>query len=89
MVNAALTLLDEDAVMVAVVWTPTVEVFTVNWPLEEPCGITMLPGTEAAPLLLERLTSMPPAGAGEARVTVPVEGLPPVTDVGFSVRLAI
>ena len=30
MVSDALTLLDDDAVMVAVVWLATVEVFTVN-----------------------------------------------------------
>ena len=49
----------------------------------------MLPGTLADPLLLDRLTCIPPAGAGAAKVTVPVEGLPPVTVLGFSVRLEI
>ena len=88
-VSAAFTLFADVAVMVAMVWLPTAVVLTVNWPLVEPCGITMLSGTVAEPLLLERLTRMPPAGAGALSVTVPVEGFPPVTVVGFSERLAI
>lgn len=87
MVSAALTLLAEVAVMVAIVALPTGVVLTVNWPLDEPSGMTMLVGTVAEALLLDRLTNMPPAGATAARVTVPVEGLPPVTVVGESVRL--
>jgi hypothetical protein len=31
-------------------------------------------------------TMTPPDGAGVAKVTVPVEGLPPRTDVGFMLR---
>ena len=89
MVSAAFTLLAEVAVMVATVWLPTGEVLTVNWPLEEPAGITMLSGTVAEPLLLERFTSTPPIGVAAAKVTVPVEGLPPVTVLGLSVRLRI
>ena len=34
-------------------------------------------------LLLTRVTTAPPVGAGPLRVTVPVEGLPPTTEVGF------
>ncbi len=44
----------------------------------------MLAGTAAAVRLLARVTRMPPAGAGPLRVTVPVEGLPPVTVAGLS-----
>ena len=40
-------------------------------------------GTVAAGLLLVRATTAPPAGAAELKVTVPVEGLPPVTLLGF------
>ena len=38
-------------------------------------------------LLLERLTAAPPVGAAPFSVTVPVELLPPVNEVGFSVTL--
>lgn len=34
-------------------------------------------------LLLERVTKTPAAGAAPVSVTVPLEGLPPVTEVGF------
>lgn len=34
-------------------------------------------------LLLERLTNAPTVGALPVRVTVPVEGVPPITEVGF------
>jgi hypothetical protein len=39
----------------------------------------------AAVLLLDRLTTAPPGGAAPFNVTVPVEELPPTTEVGFSV----
>jgi hypothetical protein len=38
-------------------------------------------------LLLDRVTTAPPAGAAAARVTVPVDEVPPTTDVGFSVTV--
>ena len=44
-----------------------------------------LAGTTAAGSLLESVTCAPPAGAGAFSVTVPVEGLPPVTLVGLTV----
>ena len=50
-----------------------------------PGGTVTLAGTTAAGLLLERVTCAPPAGAGAFSVTVPVEGLPPVTLVGLTV----
>jgi len=43
-----------------------------------------LAGTVTALLLLPSETKMPPVGAGPVRVTVPVDGLPPTTEVGFT-----
>ena len=50
-----------------------------------PAATVTVGGTVAAGLLLVRVTMAPPAGAGPLRVTVPVEGLPPTTLVGFTV----
>jgi hypothetical protein len=49
-----------------------------------PAKTVTLAGTwAAAVLLLVRLTTAPPVGAGLSSVTVPVEGFPPSTEVGF------
>jgi hypothetical protein len=65
----------------------TIDVLTVNDALLAPAGMNTLLGTLAAPLLLERLTCTPPAGAGALRLTVPMEACrPPITLVGFSVN---
>ena len=45
-----------------------------------------LAGTCTAPLLLLRLTTLPPLGAGPLSVTVPVEELPPVTVPGLKLK---
>ena len=50
-----------------------------------PAATVTLGFTVAAGLLLDRDTMAPPTGAGPLRVTVPVEGLPPTTLVGFTV----
>jgi len=63
----------------------TAVVFTMNVALLAPAAIVTLAGTLAAPLLLESITCAPPVSAGPLSVTVPVEGDPPVTLVGFSV----
>jgi hypothetical protein len=71
---------------VAEVDTRTIDVFTVKVALLLPPGTVTLAGTLAAPLLLERVTCAPPAGAGPLSVTVPVEDCtPPTTLVGFNV----
>jgi hypothetical protein len=71
--------------MLAVLTADTVLVVTVNVADVLPAATVTLVGTVAAAvLLLERLTTAPPAGATPLRVTVPVEGVPPVTLVGFS-----
>jgi hypothetical protein len=53
--------------------------------LVAPAGTVTLEGTVTAPaLLVERETRAPPLGAGALNVTVPEEGDPPVTLLGFS-----
>src|SRR6266480_6303575 len=72
--------------MVTGVDAVTALVLTVNVALLAPAATITLAGTVATALLpLERETGAPPAGAGPLSVTVPVEGDPPVTLVGFSV----
>ena len=78
--------LADDAVMMGVVALVTAAVATANVPVEEPPGIVMLPGTEAAPLLLDRVTSPPTEGAGATSVTVPVAASPLVTVEGLIVN---
>jgi len=64
----------------------TALVLTVNVALLAPAATVTLAGTVAVGvLLLERETAAPPVGAGPLSVTVPVEGDPPVTLVGFNV----
>ncbi len=65
---------------------PPTLVLTVNVALVAPAATVTLDGTVAAAvLLLESATVAPPAGAGPLNVTAPVEGVPPMTLVGFSV----
>lgn len=61
--------------------TPLVVI--VNVALVEPAGINTLAGTCATDVLvLCKLTTIPPAGAAPLKVTVPVDGFPPTTEVG-------
>jgi len=63
----------------------TVLVLTVKVALVAPAATVTLKGTVAAAVLsLVRETAAPPLGAGPLRVTVPVEGDPPVTLMGLS-----
>ena len=47
--------------------------------------VTLAGTCAAAVLLLDRVTTAPPAGAGPFKVTVPVEEVPPITEAGFRV----
>lgn len=61
------------------------EVLTVKLADVAPPGTVTVAGTVAHRVSwLDRATVTPPLGAGLTRVTVPVEGLPPVTVDGFS-----
>src|SRR5687768_13697046 len=67
----------------------TAVVVTGNVAEVAPSGTVTVAGTVATVgLLLARVTVTPPAGAAADSVTVPVEGLPPATLVGFSVAEA-
>jgi hypothetical protein len=72
--------------MVTDVEVATLLVLTVNVALLAPAATVTVAGTVAAAVVpLIRETTAPPVGAGPLSVTVPVEGDPPVTLVGFSV----
>ena len=66
----------------------TAKVVTVNVALVAPAGMVTLAGTVATTvLLLARVTTAPPVSAGPLSMTLPVEGDPPLTLVGFSVSM--
>ena len=73
------------AVIVTAVTAVTVEVVTLNVAVVAPAKTVTLAGTVADALLDASVTTMPPAGAADDNVTVPVLAVPPVTDVGFNV----
>ena len=89
MVRVADALLADIAVIVAEAPLATTDVETVNVPLLWPAAISRLPGTVAEPLFDESVMDTPPAPAGAARMTVPVEEAPPVTVVGLRLTLPI
>jgi hypothetical protein len=62
-------------------------VVTVNVAVVALAAIVTLAGTCAAvALLLDRVTTAPPTGAGPFNVTVPVEVFPPNTEAGLRLR---
>jgi len=63
----------------------TVVVVAVKVAVVAPAATVTLTGTVAAALLLDKLTDSPPVGAALPKVTVPVDEVPPVTEVGFIV----
>ena len=69
-------------VIVAVVSAATAVVVTVKVFVVAPEGTVTLAGTVTPVLLLDNETTKPAAGAGESRVIVPVEDVPPTTEVG-------
>ncbi len=71
--------------MVADAVLPTAVVVTVKVAVVAPTATVTLAGTVAAALLLDSVTTAPPVGAALLKVTVPVDEVPPVTEVGFSV----
>jgi hypothetical protein len=74
-----------EAEMSELVEKSTLDVLTVKLAVVAPDGTVTVLGTLAAPLLLESVTTAPPAGAGPVSVIVPVEFCPPNTLVGFNV----
>jgi hypothetical protein len=86
-VRVALWLLPEEvAVMLTLVDTVTVPAVAVNVVLVLPEGTVTLAGTVATEVLpLVSVTTVPPVGAAPLNVTVPVEDVPEVTDVGLNV----
>lgn len=68
----------------AVIDAATAVVVTVKVAVAVPAGTVTLAGTIADALLLISPTTMPPAGATPFRVTVPVDGLPPIRFGGLT-----
>src|ERR1044071_7202097 len=85
-VRLAEVVVSKNAVMVTNVLFATANVVTVKLAEVCPPGTLTMPGTVAtARLLVESVTEIPPAGAGELRNTVPVAFVPPVTLAGVIV----
>jgi len=75
-------------VIVTSVEAPTAVVVTLKFALVAPAATVTLAGRLAtARLLLDSVTTAPPAGAAPVNVAVPCDALPPVTLVGLSAML--
>src|SRR5512142_43198 len=80
---------EKEARIVTALVVVTGNVVTLNVPIVCPAAMATDEGTVARPgAELESPMDAPPAGAGAASVTVPTEGLPPVTLVGFIVSVS-
>jgi len=76
-----------DAEMVGVLFLGTTLVVALKVAEVTPAGTVSVEGTVATDvLLLARMTTAPPVGAGLFRLTVPVDVVPPTTLIGFSTR---
>ena len=65
----------------------TAVVLIGNEALKVPPETETLAGTEAAPLLLVKLTTIPPAGAAAFKKMYPMADAPPISDAGEVVRV--
>lgn len=65
----------------------TADVVTVNVAATAPGETITLAGSAALVLFDDRVTAVPPVGAGPLRVTVPCDGFPPITEAGDKVTL--
>ena len=74
------------AVRVADVVVTTAAVVTVNVAVVAPAETVTVEGTPALVVLDVIATAMPPVGAALPSVNVPVEDVPPMTDVGATVK---
>ena len=86
---AELVLVPRVAVIEAGVLVATPVVVIVNVPVIDPDGTVTVAGTVAAALLDVRLTTVPPVPAVAPSVTVPVDDVPPVTDVGLTATATV
>ena len=85
-VNVAVWAVPRVPVIVTEVFEATALVVTVKVAVVAFAATVTLAGTlAAAVLLLDSVTIAPPLGAGPFNVTVPVEEVPPITEVGFRV----
>ena len=67
--------------------TATGVVVTGKVALVCPAATVTALATTAAPRLLDKVTTVPPAGAALLKVTVPVAPVPPTTAAGLTARL--
>lgn len=75
------------AVIAAVALVATAVVDTVNVAVDAAAATVTVAGTVAEALPELNGTDVPAVGAGPVRVTVPVDVVPPTTDVGLSARV--
>jgi hypothetical protein len=74
-------------VMVAVVSAVTAEMVAVKVAVDAPAATLTEGGVLSEPLLLDRLATDPPSGAGSVKVMVQVAAPSPVIEDGLQVRL--